>query len=167
MKGGEITNLKVGDPANTEKPMEIDFDVAVSNYFDWSASDPKLPLPILDVRSPSRYGRRQQESQADQVGCDYRSLDRREDRYSAEVRRAPAHRHRRQARLCGVSLQLQVREWPTDRRSQAADAAYRNSLRAARGVCRISPYRRSRPGAEHHARKQVSGNRGPRRRAVA
>jgi tetratricopeptide (TPR) repeat protein/transglutaminase-like putative cysteine protease len=52
MKGGEITNLKVGDPANTEKPMEIDFDVAVTNYFDWSASDPKLPLPILDVSLP-------------------------------------------------------------------------------------------------------------------
>jgi|HubBroStandDraft_6_1064221.scaffolds.fasta_scaffold02408_6 tetratricopeptide (TPR) repeat protein/transglutaminase-like putative cysteine protease len=52
MKGGDITNLKVGDPANTEKPMEIDFDVAVTNYFDWSSPDPKLPLPILDVSLP-------------------------------------------------------------------------------------------------------------------
>ena len=52
MKGGDITNLKVGDPANTDKPFEIDFDVAVSNYFDWSASDPKLPLPVLGFQLP-------------------------------------------------------------------------------------------------------------------
>jgi tetratricopeptide (TPR) repeat protein/transglutaminase-like putative cysteine protease len=53
LKGGEITNLKVGDPANTDKPMEIDFDVAVSNYFDWSAPDPKLPLPMTGISLPS------------------------------------------------------------------------------------------------------------------
>ena len=52
MKGGEITNLNVGDPANTDKPFEIDFDVAVSNYFDWSASDPKLALPVLGFQLP-------------------------------------------------------------------------------------------------------------------
>jgi tetratricopeptide (TPR) repeat protein len=46
MKGGEITNLKVGDPANTDQPFQVDFDVMVSNYFDWSAPDPKLPLPV-------------------------------------------------------------------------------------------------------------------------
>ena len=32
--------------------MEIDFDVAVSNYFDWSASDPKLLLPVVDMSLP-------------------------------------------------------------------------------------------------------------------
>jgi tetratricopeptide (TPR) repeat protein/transglutaminase-like putative cysteine protease len=47
MRGGEITNLKIGDPANTDNPFEIDFDVAVSNYFDWAAADPKLPLPVV------------------------------------------------------------------------------------------------------------------------
>ncbi|HEY4900512.1 MAG TPA: DUF3857 domain-containing protein [Terriglobales bacterium] len=52
MKGGEITNLKVGDPANTEKPIEVDFDIAVSNYFDWSAPDPKLPLPVIGISLP-------------------------------------------------------------------------------------------------------------------
>jgi tetratricopeptide (TPR) repeat protein/transglutaminase-like putative cysteine protease len=52
MKGGEITDLKVGDPADTENPFEIDFDVAVSNYFDWSAAEPKLPLPILGFQLP-------------------------------------------------------------------------------------------------------------------
>ena len=52
MKGGEITNLKVGDPANTEEPLKVDFDVAVSNYFEWSAPDPKLPLPVVGFAVP-------------------------------------------------------------------------------------------------------------------
>ena len=52
MKGAEITNLNVGDPANTDKPIEIDFDVAVSNYFDWSAPNPKLPLPVIGISLP-------------------------------------------------------------------------------------------------------------------
>jgi tetratricopeptide (TPR) repeat protein/transglutaminase-like putative cysteine protease len=46
MRGGDITNLKVGDPANTDDPFKVEFDVAVGNYFDWAASDPKLPLPM-------------------------------------------------------------------------------------------------------------------------
>ena len=52
MKGGEITNLKVGDPTATDKPIEIDFDLAVSNYFDWSAPDPKLSLPVIGISLP-------------------------------------------------------------------------------------------------------------------
>jgi tetratricopeptide (TPR) repeat protein/transglutaminase-like putative cysteine protease len=46
MRGGEITNLKVSDPAQTDDPFKVEFDVAASNYFDWAASDPKLPLPM-------------------------------------------------------------------------------------------------------------------------
>ena len=52
MKGGEITNLKVGDPADTDEPLKVDFDVAVSNYFDWSAPNPKLPLPVMGIAVP-------------------------------------------------------------------------------------------------------------------
>lgn len=65
MKGGEITNLKVGDPSNTDNPFEIGFDVSVSNYFDWAASDPKLYLPVIgfqvgpppddDVKNPKPF----------------------------------------------------------------------------------------------------------------
>src|SRR5271157_1790336 len=44
MKGGEVSNLKIGDTTSTEKPIDVDFDVAVSNYFDWSSPDTKLPL---------------------------------------------------------------------------------------------------------------------------
>src|SRR5208337_2560767 len=52
MKGGEITNLKIGDPANSDEPLRVDFDVAVSNYFDWSAADAKLPLPVVGLTVP-------------------------------------------------------------------------------------------------------------------
>ena len=52
MKGAEITNLKVGDPSNTDKPLEVDFDFTVNNYFDWSAPDPKLPFPSIGVQLP-------------------------------------------------------------------------------------------------------------------
>ena len=52
MKGGEITNLKVGDPADTEQPFAVNFDVAVSNYFDWAARDSKLPLPVVGIQLP-------------------------------------------------------------------------------------------------------------------
>jgi tetratricopeptide (TPR) repeat protein/transglutaminase-like putative cysteine protease len=52
MKGGELTNLKLGDPADTERPFTVDFDISVSNYFDWSASDPKLPLPVIGFQLP-------------------------------------------------------------------------------------------------------------------
>jgi tetratricopeptide (TPR) repeat protein len=52
MKGGEITNLKIGDPANTDEPLKVHFDVAVSNYFDWSAPDPKLALPVVGITVP-------------------------------------------------------------------------------------------------------------------
>jgi tetratricopeptide (TPR) repeat protein/transglutaminase-like putative cysteine protease len=52
MKGGDITNLKVGDPADASKPFEIDFDLTVSNYFEWSAPDPKLPFPTVGIAVP-------------------------------------------------------------------------------------------------------------------
>lgn len=52
MKGGEITNLKVGDPSNTDQPIQVDFDITVSNYFDWSAPDPKLSLPTVGIQLP-------------------------------------------------------------------------------------------------------------------
>ena len=53
MKGGEVSNLKTGDTASTEKPIDVDFDVTVSNYFDWSALDTKLPLPVMPIQLPA------------------------------------------------------------------------------------------------------------------
>ena len=68
MKGGEISSLKIGDPANTDNPFEIDFDVTVSNYFDWSAPEPKLPLPILGFQLPPAPDDESEKSKAIKLG---------------------------------------------------------------------------------------------------
>ncbi len=52
LRGGEISNLHVTDPSDTDTPLQIDYDVSAGNYFDWSASEPKLPLPIASVHLP-------------------------------------------------------------------------------------------------------------------
>src|SRR5208283_3217534 len=35
MKGGEVTNFKISDLNNTDKPVEMSFDATAHNYFDW------------------------------------------------------------------------------------------------------------------------------------
>lgn len=52
MHGGEITNLHVSDPSDTDIPFKIDYDIAVGNFFDWSAAEPRMPLPIGNLRLP-------------------------------------------------------------------------------------------------------------------
>ena len=52
LRSGEITNLHVSNPTDTDAPLQIDYDIVVSNYFDWSAAEPKLPLPIGNLRLP-------------------------------------------------------------------------------------------------------------------
>ena len=61
MRGAEITNLTASDPSDTEKPLQVDFDVTAYNYFDWSAPESKFPLPLATVALPS--GRAQDEVQ--------------------------------------------------------------------------------------------------------
>jgi len=45
---GEVTNLKVGDPAATREPFEIEYQLAKSNYFDWSKKKSEFPLPLAN-----------------------------------------------------------------------------------------------------------------------
>src|SRR5208283_2694199 len=52
MKGGEVTNVKIGNLSNTDKPVEMSFDVTAHNYFDWAASEAKFPLPVLPTQIP-------------------------------------------------------------------------------------------------------------------
>jgi len=42
----EITNLKVGDPADTKHPFELSYDLAKANYLDWSKKKSDLDLPL-------------------------------------------------------------------------------------------------------------------------
>jgi tetratricopeptide (TPR) repeat protein len=43
---GEVTDLKVGDPAATRQPFEIDYQLTKTNYFEWSKKKSDLILPL-------------------------------------------------------------------------------------------------------------------------
>ncbi len=43
---GDVTDIKISDPADTEKPFEIEFNVAVPQYLDWSSKKEKMELPF-------------------------------------------------------------------------------------------------------------------------
>ena len=43
---GEVTDLKVGDPAATRQPFEFEYTISKANYFDWSKKKSQLDLPL-------------------------------------------------------------------------------------------------------------------------
>ncbi|PYX38342.1 MAG: hypothetical protein DMG81_12010 [Acidobacteria bacterium] len=51
---GEITNLKVGDPAATREAFQFSYDIAKANFLDWSKkkSDIDLPLSQFNLADP-------------------------------------------------------------------------------------------------------------------
>ncbi len=52
MAGAEITNLKISDMENSDNPMQSDFDVTANNYFDWSAPESKVAVPLTLISLP-------------------------------------------------------------------------------------------------------------------
>ena len=50
--GGEVTNLKVSDPAATREPFTISYDVARTNFLDWSRKKSDLLLPLCQFNLP-------------------------------------------------------------------------------------------------------------------
>ncbi len=49
MKGAEIDNLQVSDPSDTDNPLRINLTATVGNFFDWSAPEPKIKLPFMQM----------------------------------------------------------------------------------------------------------------------
>ena len=43
---GDVSDLKVGDPAATRQPFEIEYRVSKTNFFDWSKKKSELDLPL-------------------------------------------------------------------------------------------------------------------------
>jgi tetratricopeptide (TPR) repeat protein/transglutaminase-like putative cysteine protease len=43
---GDITNLKVSDPAATREPFQFSYDIAKANFLDWSKKKSDLELPM-------------------------------------------------------------------------------------------------------------------------
>lgn len=50
--GGEITNLKVSDPAATREPFTMSYDVSRMNFLDWSKKKSEILLPLSQFNLP-------------------------------------------------------------------------------------------------------------------
>lgn len=50
---GEVSNLKVSDPANTKEDFTVAWDVSVSNYLNWGEKKSSLAVPMADVSIPN------------------------------------------------------------------------------------------------------------------
>jgi len=50
--GGEVSNLKISDPAATREPFTMNYDVSRPNFLDWSKKKSDLPLPLCQFNLP-------------------------------------------------------------------------------------------------------------------
>ena len=50
--GGDITNLKVSDPAATREPFTLSYDVSRVNFLDWSKKKTEMILPLSSFSLP-------------------------------------------------------------------------------------------------------------------
>jgi len=62
--GGDITNLKISDPAATREPFTMSYDVAKPNFLDWSKKKSDLNLPLCQFNLPD-LGNSDDDSDAD------------------------------------------------------------------------------------------------------
>jgi hypothetical protein len=50
--GGDVTNLKVSDPAATREPFTLSYDVSRVNFLDWSKKKTDIVLPLVQFNLP-------------------------------------------------------------------------------------------------------------------
>jgi tetratricopeptide (TPR) repeat protein len=65
---GEVTDIKVTDPANLEKPFEIEFNVSRKDFLDWSSKKLKVPLPFPPFSLNNFYGRTSKSKKPLEIG---------------------------------------------------------------------------------------------------
>lgn len=51
--GGEVTNIRVGDPSDTRAPFLVSYDVSKENFVDWQKKKVDLKLPLSVFRPPT------------------------------------------------------------------------------------------------------------------
>jgi tetratricopeptide (TPR) repeat protein len=54
--GGDITNLKISDPAATREPFTLSYDVSRVNFLDWSKKKTEIVLPLVQFNLPEVTG---------------------------------------------------------------------------------------------------------------
>jgi tetratricopeptide (TPR) repeat protein len=50
--GGDVTNLKISDPAATREPFTMSYDVSRANFLDWSKKKTDMALPLSSFSLP-------------------------------------------------------------------------------------------------------------------
>ncbi|HEY6369027.1 MAG TPA: DUF3857 domain-containing protein [Candidatus Sulfotelmatobacter sp.] len=50
--GGDISNLKISDPAATREPFTMSYDVSKTNFLDWSKKKTEIVLPLVQFNLP-------------------------------------------------------------------------------------------------------------------
>jgi tetratricopeptide (TPR) repeat protein len=55
---GEVTNIKTTDPADLDKPFEIEFDVTRNDFLDWSSKKLKVGVPMPPLNLSQLKGRK-------------------------------------------------------------------------------------------------------------
>jgi tetratricopeptide (TPR) repeat protein len=50
--GGDLTNLKISDPAATREAFTMSYDVSKVNFLDWSKKKAEVPLPLVQFTLP-------------------------------------------------------------------------------------------------------------------
>jgi tetratricopeptide (TPR) repeat protein len=55
---GEVTDIKTSDPADLDKPFEIDFNVAKNDFLDWSSKKLRVGVPLPQLNLTQFKGRK-------------------------------------------------------------------------------------------------------------
>jgi tetratricopeptide (TPR) repeat protein len=65
---GEVTDIKASDPADLERPFEVEFSVSRKDFLDWSSKKLKVPLPIPAFSLNPLYGRTSKSKKPLEIG---------------------------------------------------------------------------------------------------
>jgi predicted negative regulator of RcsB-dependent stress response len=65
---GEVTDIKATDPADLEKPFEVEFNVSRKDFLDWSSKKLKVPLPFPSFSLNPLYGRASKSKKPLEIG---------------------------------------------------------------------------------------------------
>ncbi|HEU4598075.1 MAG TPA: tetratricopeptide repeat protein, partial [Pyrinomonadaceae bacterium] len=60
--GLEVSDIKPGDPAATDKPFEVEYDFSGAGFMDWSSKKAALSLPLPSAKLPGADAEKQEES---------------------------------------------------------------------------------------------------------
>jgi tetratricopeptide (TPR) repeat protein len=66
--GGNVTEIKTGEPSALEKPFEIEYDVSRDDFLDWSSKKLKLELPMPSFHLAQGYAGKQESPKPIQLG---------------------------------------------------------------------------------------------------